>query len=317
MIKNKKKYNYKNNNTYHSISINKTCTILDMLRWTSNRFNAAKIFYGHGTNNFWDETLHLILPSLHLPIHIPTKMYHVRLTKKEQEKIIQLVNHRIHKNIPVPYLTNQAWFCGLKFYVDERVFIPRSPIGELIPSYFRNILSYTPRKILDMCTGSGSIAIAIALMYPKSEIDAVDISINALKIAKYNIKLYNLENRIIPIYSNLFHKLSKLKYDLIVTNPPYVNKSEISKLPKEFRYEPILSLSAGNDGLKIIRKILKNVTKYLNKNGVLICETGLSKKSLIKFYPQIPFQWLHFINGGDGVFTLTYKQLLNCQKFFN
>lgn len=291
-------------------------TILDILRWTSSQFNAAKIFYGHGTNNFWDETLHLVLPSLHLPIHISTEIYQAHLTKQEYARVIQLVKYRIYKHIPVPYLINQAWFCGLKFYVDKRVFIPRSPIGELITSCFNNILPQTPYRILDMCTGSGSMAIAIALMYPHAEIDAVDISIDALKVAEYNIKLYNLEHRITPICSNLFHKLPQLKYDLIITNPPYVNTSEIHKLPKEFHYEPILSLSAGKDGLQIIRRILKNVIAHLNNNGILICETGLSKSSLIKYYPNVPFYWLKFINGGDDVFVLTYKQLLNHQKIF-
>lgn len=291
-------------------------TILDILRWTSSQFNAAKIFYGHGTDNFWDETLHLVLPSLHLPIHIPTEIYHAHLTKKEHIHIVKLVNLRIHKKIPVPYLTNQAWFCGLKFYVDKRVFIPRSPIGELITSCFHNILPQTPYRILDMCTGSGSIAIAISLIYPNSQIDAVDISIDALKIAEYNIKLYNLEDRITPICSNLFHQLPISKYDLIITNPPYVNTSEIPKLPKEFHYEPTLSLSAGKNGIKIIRKILMNVTEYLNKNGILICETGSSKTSLIQYYPNIPFYWIKFTNGGDGVFMLNYKQLLNYRKFF-
>lgn len=316
-MKYNKKYTYKHYNSYNSTFIDKACTILDILRWTSSQFNAAKIFYGHGTDNFWDEALHLILPSLYLPIHISKEIYHAHITKKEYEKIMQLISYRIHKNIPVPYLTHQAWFCGLQFYVDQRVFIPRSPIGELIISCFHNILSYTPCHILDMCTGSGSIAIAIALMYPNAEIDAVDISIDALKVAEYNIQLYNLENQITPICSNLFHKLPKLKYDLIIANPPYVNTSELHKLPKEFHHEPILSLSAGNDGLKIIRQILINVTKHLNKNGTLICETGLTKKSLIKYYPKIPFQWITCNNGGDGVFTLTYQQLLNYQKFLN
>lgn len=294
-----------------------TTTILDILRWTNSQFNASKIFCGHGTNNFWDETLHLILPSLYLPIHISTKMYHAHITKKEHKKINRLVNYRIHKKIPVPYLTNQAWFCGLKFYVDKRVFIPRSPIGELIISGFHKILFHTPYRILDMCTGSGSIAIAIALMYPNAKIDAVDISIEALQIAEYNIKLYNLENRITPIYSNLFQKLYNIKYDLIIINPPYVNKLEMSTLPQEFLHEPTLSLSAGQDGLKIINQILANVIDYLNNNGTLICEVGSAKKSLIKRYPSIPFHWLKFMNGGDGVFMLTDKQLLNHKKFLN
>lgn len=286
-------------------------TVLDLLRWTNNQFNSKNIFYGHGTNNAWDESLHLVLPSLNIPIHIAKKTYHIRISKKERNTIIHLVNLRIHKKIPVPYLTKQAWFCGLKFYVDNRVFIPRSPMGELIRSYFNNLLPRTPKKILDMCTGSGSIAIAVALAYPNATIDAVDISVDALKIAKKNIKMYNLEDRITLIYSNLFYKLSTFKYDLIITNPPYVKKLEISKLPKEFQHEPVLSLSAGKDGLKIIRKILAYAIQYLNIHGILICETGISKVSLIKNYPKVSFHWLKFKKGGNGVFFLTYKQLLN------
>lgn len=315
-MKYKKKYNYKHYNFHNAQPTVQMYTILDILRWASSQFNNAKIFYGHGTDNFWDEALHLILPSLYLPIHIATEVYHAHITTKEYTKIVQLINDRIHKNIPVPYLTNQAWFCGLKFYVDKRVFIPRSPIGELILSYFHNILLDTPHRILDMCTGSGSIAIAIALIYPKAEIDAVDISVNALKVAEYNIQLYNLENRVTPIYSDLFYTLPQLKYDLIITNPPYVMQSEIYKLPKEFHHEPILSLSAGNDGLKIIRQILKNSIEYLNNNGILICETGATKQSLITYYPNIPFQWIKCNKGGDGIFVLTYKQLLYYRNFF-
>ncbi|URJ23333.1 50S ribosomal protein L3 N(5)-glutamine methyltransferase [Blochmannia endosymbiont of Camponotus sp. C-003] len=285
-------------------------TILDILRWSSSQFNANSIFYGHGTNNFWDETLHLILPSLYLPINIPTQIYQARLTSKERTKIIKLVNYRINKRIPVPYLTYQAWFCGLEFYVDKRVFIPRSPIGELITSYFHDLLPHYPYRILDMGTGSGCIAIAIAIVYPKSEVDAVDISMDALKVAEHNIKLYNLEHRVFPIHSDLFSNIPQSKYDLIITNPPYVNNSDIYKLPKEFHYEPVISLSADNNGLKIIQRILMNVTHHLNKNGILICEVGETKTELIKRYPNIPFFWLRLYNGGEGVFMLTYQQLL-------
>ncbi|URJ28275.1 50S ribosomal protein L3 N(5)-glutamine methyltransferase [Candidatus Blochmannia vicinus (nom. nud.)] len=298
------------NNTTKKI-LTEMHTILDMLRWGSSQFNANPIFYGHGTNNFWDETLHLILPSLNLPINIPTEIYQARLTKKERANIIKLVYHRIDKRIPVPYLTHKAWFCGLEFYVDKRVFIPRSPIGELITSYFHNLLPQYPYRILDIGTGSGCIAIATAIIYPKSEVDAVDISIDALKVAEHNIKLYNLENRVVPIYSDLFKNLEKIKYDLIITNPPYVNNSYIYKLPREFRYEPVISLSAGNNGLKIIQKILINVVHHLNTNGIFICEVGRAKMALIKCFPNIPFRWLQLYHGGEGVFMLTYKQLLS------
>lgn len=286
-------------------------TILDLLRWASSQFNTAQISYGHGTDNFWDESLHLILPSLHLPIHISTEIYHAHLTSKENKKIINLINRRVRERIPVPYLTNKAWFCGLEFYIDKRTFIPRSPIGELILSNFHNLLSFSPHYILDMCTGSGCIAIATAINYPHSAINAVDISIDALKVAEYNIKLYNLENRILLTQSNLFDNIPKFKYDLIVTNPPYVNNLDIKKLPKEFLHEPTLSLSASLNGLEIIQKILIQAVDYLNINGMLICETGITKSVLIQYYPHTPFHWFNFNNGGEGVFALTYNQILD------
>lgn len=292
-------------------------TILDLLRWASSRFNDTEICYGHGTNNFWDESLHLILTSLHLPIHIPTKMYDAHLTKKERTLIIKLINRRIYERIPVPYLTNKAWFFGLEFYVDKRVFIPRSPIGELIMSNFYNILPNPPRYILDMCTGSGCIAIAIAKVYPNAAIDAADISYDALEVAQHNIELHNLLNKIVLMHSDLFCNIPKLKYDLIVTNPPYVNHLNMHKLPKEFHHEPILSLSAQHNGLEIIHKIFMGIPNYLNINGILICEVGeITKIALIKYYPNIKFHWFTFANGGTGVFLLTYDQLLYLNKTY-
>lgn len=292
-------------------------TILDLLRWASSQFNAAQICYGQGTDNFWDEALHLILPSLHLPINVPTEMYHARLTTKERNHIVTLIHRRIYARIPVPYLTNTAWFCGLSLYIDKRVFIPRSPIGELITSNFYNILPHSPRYILDLCTGSGCIAIAMAMMYPNTEIDAVDISVDALKVAEYNTQLYNLEQRILIIQSNLFHNVPKLKYDLIITNPPYINHIDIYKLPQEFLHEPVLSLSANQNGLEIIHKIFIKITDYLNQDGILICEVGITKSVLIKHYPHIPFHWFNLTNGGEGVFALTYKQLVFLNKQMN
>ncbi|URJ24986.1 50S ribosomal protein L3 N(5)-glutamine methyltransferase [Candidatus Blochmannia ocreatus (nom. nud.)] len=286
-------------------------TILDILRWSSSKFNSVPICYGHGTDNFWDETLHLILSGLNLPINIPTEMYHARLTTKERNKLIQLVFRRIIQRVPVPYLVNKAWFCGLEFYVDKRVFIPRSPISELIMSCFHNILPDKPHRILDIGTGSGCISIAIAMTNPNAIIDAVDISIDALKIAEKNIKYYNLENRITPIHSDIFSNILKLKYDLIITNPPYVNSTDIYKLPKEFLYEPIIALSANKKGLSIINKILKNAIHHLNQNGILICEVGVAKTALIEHYPNVPFQWLQFTNGGENVFMLNYEQILS------
>ncbi|AKC60062.1 50S ribosomal protein L3 N(5)-glutamine methyltransferase [Blochmannia endosymbiont of Polyrhachis (Hedomyrma) turneri] len=285
-------------------------TILDLLRWTGSQFNASPICYGHGTNNYWDESRHLVLPSLHLPIESPQIIYHANLTSYEKNHIIKQVIKRINMRIPVPYLTNLAWFCGLEFYIDKRVFIPRSPLAELIKTHFKNLLPQTPKHILDMCTGSGCIAIATAIHFPNSEIDAIDISSDALKIAEHNIKLHNLENRIVPIKSDLFHDVPKLKYNLILANPPYVNEFDIYKLPKEFLFEPKIALCAGNDELQIIKKILYNADQYLSHDGILICEVGNTDTQLKKTYPNIPFHWITCQHGGHGIFMLTYKQLI-------
>ncbi|WP_395479608.1 50S ribosomal protein L3 N(5)-glutamine methyltransferase [Candidatus Curculioniphilus buchneri] len=291
-------------------------TIQDMIRWTVSQFNASQIHYGHGADHPWDETLKLILPTLFLPLDFPQEMYNSRLTVNERTRIVELVIRRINDRVPVSYLTNKAWFCGLEFFVDERVYIPRSPIGELITDHFRELLSYPPKHILDMCTGSGCIAIACAYLYPDAEVDAIDISSNALVIAEHNIKKHNLEHRVFPICSDLFNDLSPLTYDIIVTNPPYVDQEDMDNRPKEFHTEPVLSLDAGYNGLKSVRRILACASDYLAEDGILICEVGNSMVHLINCYPKVPFRWLELSHGGHGVFMLTQKQLLKHNDLF-
>ncbi len=291
-------------------------SIQDLLRWTVSRFNAAQIFYGHGTDNPWDEAIQLVLPSLFLPLDLPKEMYVSRLTSSERYRIVERVVRRVNERIPVPYLTNKAWFCGLEFYVDERVLIPRSPIGELIDDRYRDLLPQPPAHILDMCTGSGCIAIASAFAFPEAEVDAVDISGDVLAVAEHNIQAYGLEGRVTPLRSDLFRELPALRYDLIVTNPPYVDEEDMNDLPQEFHAEPVLGLAAGRDGLKLVRRILACAPQYLSDNGVLICEVGNSMVHLMEQYPDIPFNWLTFDNGGDGVFALTREQLVACGETF-
>ncbi|WP_413737762.1 50S ribosomal protein L3 N(5)-glutamine methyltransferase [Sodalis sp. RH21] len=291
-------------------------SIQDLLRWTVSRFNAAQIFYGHGTDNPWDEAIQLVLPSLFLPLDLPKEMYVSRLTSSERYRIVERVVRRVNERIPVPYLTNKAWFCGLEFYVDERVLIPRSPIGELIDDRYRDLLPHPPAHILDMCTGSGCIAIASAFAFPEAEVDAVDISGDVLAVAEHNIQAYGLEGRVTPLRSDLFRELPALRYDLIVTNPPYVDEEDMNDLPQEFHAEPVLGLAAGRDGLKLVRRILACAPQYLSDNGVLICEVGNSMVHLMEQYPDIPFNWLTFDNGGDGVFALTREQLVACGETF-
>ncbi|MFS1538282.1 MAG: 50S ribosomal protein L3 N(5)-glutamine methyltransferase [Candidatus Phlomobacter fragariae] len=291
-------------------------TIQDMLRWVISRFNAANIYCGHGTDNCWDETLQLVLLSLFLPLDIPQQFWVSRLTLSERDRIVERVFRRINEHIPVAYLTNQAWFCGHEFYVDERVFIPRSPIGELINKHFVGIIDYEPVTILDMCTGSGCIAIACAYEFPQAQIDAVDISADALAVTEQNITAHGFSDRIVPIRSDLFLNMPLIKYDLMVTNPPYVDAEDMSDLPAEYLVEPKLALAAGSDGLKFVKRILANASRFLTENGVLICEVGNSMLHLIEQYSEIPFTWLKFEHGGDGVFMLTQEQLIEYQDKF-
>lgn len=291
-------------------------TIQDMLRWTTSCFAAAELWYGHGTENPWHEAIHLIFPTLSLPFDISMDVQQARLTSSERRRIIDRVLLRINKQIPVPYLTNRAWFCGHEFYVDERVLVPRSPIAELIIQGFDGILEHPPEHILDMCTGSGCIAIACAYRFPESEVDAVDISSEALAVAEQNIIAHGMCDNVTPIASDLFTDLPEIKYDLIITNPPYVDAEDMDDLPNEYRHEPQLALSAGTDGLELVRRILTCSPSYLKDGGVLICEVGNSMLQLMSRYPDIPFKWLEFKHGGEGVFVLTKQQIIEGQFYF-
>lgn len=291
-------------------------TLQDMIRWTVSRFNAANLFYGHGTDNAWDEAVQLVLPTLYLPIDVPPHALNSRLTSSERLRIVERVITRIKDRTPTAYLTNKAWFCGLEFFVDERVLVPRSPIGELIQAQFSPWLVEEPTRIMDLCTGSGCIAIACAYAFPEAEVDAIDISTDALAVAEQNIQDHGLEQQVFPIRSDLFRDLPESQYDIIVSNPPYVDQEDMDSLPAEFKHEPALGLAAGSDGLKLVRRILANAPRYLSENGILICEVGNSMIHMMDQYSHIPFTWLEFENGGHGVFMLTRQQLLDCASDF-
>lgn len=297
-------------------AVNELHTIQDMLRWTVSRFNAAGLYYGHGTDNPWDEAVALVLPTLFLPLDFPADMRNCRLTPSERHRIVERVLRRINDRVPVAYLTNSAWFCGMEFYVDERVLVPRSPIGELIQNHFDGLLPREPLRILDMCTGSGCIAIACAAEFPDAEVDAVDISTDALTVAEQNIYVHALEQRVIPIRSDVFRDLPQDKYDLIVTNPPYVDAEDIADMPDEYHHEPAIGLASGMDGLKLTKRILAGAPDYLAEDGVLICEVGNSMVHLEAQYPEIPFTWLEFEHGGLGVFMLTRQQIVDHYHHF-
>lgn len=297
--------------------VNEMRTLQDMLRWTVSRFNAAGLFYGHGTDNVWDEAVQLVLPTLYLPIDAPNEIRDSCLTTSERHRIVERVIRRINVRTPVAYLTNIAYFCGHEFYVDERVLVPRSPIGELIQNCFVPLLPYEPLRILDLCTGSGCIGISCAYAFPDAQVDLVDISSDALDVAEMNIQDHGLEQQVFPLRSDLFRDLPQEKYDLIVTNPPYVDEEDMNSLPQEFQHEPALGLAAGTDGLKLMRRIIANAPDHLNENGILICEVGNSMVHVEEQYPHLPLTWLEFENGGHGVFMMTYQDLVSVAEDFS
>lgn len=291
-------------------AVNELVTVNDLMRWAVSRFNEAGLFYGHGTDNAWDEAVQLVLPALHLPPYISEEIRSSRLTRCERQLIAELVYRRVDERIPAPYLTNKAWFCGLEFYVDERVIVPRSPIGELISQRFAPWLQQEPTRVMDMCTGSGCIAIALAQAFPEAEVDAIDISPDALDVTQINIDMYGLEQQVIPMRSDLFSALpAGDKYDLIVSNPPYVDAEDMADLPDEFHHEPELALAAGDDGLILAKRILAQAGDFLHEHGVLVVEVGNSYVHLEAQYPDVPFRWIEFQQGGHGVFMMTKAEL--------
>lgn len=292
-------------------------TIKDFLRIATTNFNAAGLYYGHGTDNAWDEAVALVLHTLHLPHNINPAVLDARLTQDERKKLGELIDTRVEKKIPVPYLTHEAWFSGLPYYVDERVLIPRSPIAELIENHFEPwINAENVHNILDLCTGSGCIAIACANAFPDASVDAGDISSDALAVAKVNVLRHAIGDQVQLHESDLLSAIPEKKYDIIVSNPPYVNAEDMFTLPQEFLHEPKLGLAAGTDGLDFAIRILKDAGKYLQPHGILVVEVGNSEHALAEKFPNVPFTWLEFERGGGGVFMLTAEQLAEHQAEF-
>jgi ribosomal protein L3 glutamine methyltransferase len=285
-------------------------TIRDFTRYAASQFNEAGLYYGHGTDNAWDDAANLILHTLHLPHALFTTTLDARLVPAEKQKLFDLITQRVNKRIPVPYLTHEAWFAQLPFYIDERVLIPRSPIAELIQNQFKPwINAGDVHDILDLCTGSGCIAIACAKNFPDAQVDATDISKDALAVAKINVTKHLVEDQVTLILSDIFANLPAKKYDIIVSNPPYVDYEDMLSLPKEFLHEPQQALAGGKDGLDVIKQILKQARQYLKPHGILVIEVGNSEAALIREYPHLPFTWPDFEYADGGVFLLTAEQL--------
>ncbi len=288
-------------------------SVNDFLRFGLSRARAASLHYGHGTDNAWDDILTLVLGTLSLPFDVEPSLLDARLTPDEKELLCHQLAQRIIGRIPVPYLTHEAYFCGLSFYVDERVLIPRSPIAELINQQFSPWVDESRvNRILDLCTGSACIAIACCYAFPDARVDAVDISPDALVVADINREKHGLQDQLTLIESDCFHAVPAVKYDIIVSNPPYVGANEMQLLPDEYNHEPVLALETGNNGLVIVDVILRRAFDYLSEEGILVVEVGNSEQELVEAYPNIPFTWLDFEHGGQGVFLLTAQQLKDC-----
>jgi len=285
-------------------------SIKDLIRWAFSRFNQADLFYGHGTDNAWDEAVALILQSLDLPFDTPDNLFNCRLITAEKQLIIERIAKRVNQRLPIAYLTNKAYFCGQEYFVDERVLVPRSPISELIETHFEPWIDYqSVNNILDLCTGSGCIAIAAAQYFPDALVDGSDISVEAIEVAEINREKMQQEN--VAFYqSDLFEQLDKKSYDIIVANPPYVDAEDFDSIPKEFLSEPKLGLTSGRDGLELTHKILTLASSYLSEKGILIVEVGNSAAALEQAYPDVAFTWLEFERGGYGVFLLTKEALV-------
>ena len=286
-------------------------TVRDVLRFAVSQFNAAQLFFGHGSDNAHDEAAYLILHTLNLPLNMLEPYLDATLLPSELAQVLSLIERRVTERIPVAYLTCQAWQGDYDFYVDDRVIVPRSFVYELLGEPLTPWIEYPElvHRALDLCTGSGCLAIQIADHYPAAEVDAVDISLDALEVAAINVENYALDERINLIHTDLFEGLEGT-YDLIVSNPPYVDAESMEALPDEYLHEPELALGSGIDGLDATREILLNAAKYLNPKGVLLVEIGHNRDVLEAAYPELPFIWLE-TSGGDGfVFLLTREQLL-------
>jgi len=285
-------------------------TLGDFFRLAERRFRAARLAYGHGTTNPRDEAAFLVLEALRLPIHGIAPWLALKPTKSERTRLLALIDARISLRLPAPYLLGAAYMHGVRFHIDRRALIPRSFIGDMLADGALPIGEPRRiRRILDLCTGSGCLAILAALAFPQARIDAVDLSAGALALARRNVATHRLGDRIALRRGDLFAPIGKERYDLIISNPPYVDAGGMAKLPPEYRHEPRLALAAGKDGLDLVRRILAEAPRHLTKNGSLLCELGRGRRALECGYPRLPFVWLDTEQSKGEVFWIAGADL--------
>lgn len=289
-----------------------------LIQWGADRFDKAGLVYGHGTDNALDEAASLVLHALEIGYDQPDAALDAEINEADYTRVAGLLEQRVTTRKPAAYLMDEAWFAGMPFYVDERVLVPRSPIAELIAARFAPWID--PDRvdsILDVGTGSGCIALACATAFPQARVDAADVSSDALAVARINTVRHGLDGRVSLIESDLFSALGGKTYDIIVSNPPYVPRDEAAQLADEYRHEPASGLIAGEDGLDIVVRMLNDAVRYLASDGILVIEVGYTHAALQAQYPEVPFLWLDFENGGTGVFLLDAAELVQYQEMFN
>lgn len=287
------------------------CTVRDMMRFAVSRFTEAGLFFGHGSDNAWDESAYLLLHTLNLPLDRLEPFMDARLTSDERALVLKVIRRRISERLPAAYLTNEAWLGEHRFYVDRRVIVPRSHIAELLREQLSPWIDdpWAVQSTLDLCTGSGCLAILAALAFPESTVDAIDISPDALAVARRNVDDYGLESRVNLIESDAFAAVPGKRYDVIISNPPYVNAESMADLPEEYLREPVLALASGEDGLDFTRILLREANDHLNPGGLLVVEIGNNRDELEQAFPDTPFTWLDTAAGDGFVFMLRKEEL--------
>lgn len=287
-------------------------TLRDVLRHAVSRFNAAGLSFGHGTQDAFDDAAYLILHTLHLPLDRLDPFLEARLSPQEIASLLEVIERRASQRVPAPYITREAWLQGYRFYVDERVIVPRSFIAELLKESLSPWVEDAEgvTRVLDLCTGSGSLAIIAADAFPHASVDAVDVSPDALAVAARNIGDYDLADRVHALRSDLFDGIAAERYDLILCNPPYVNEGSMQALPAEFRHEPRLALAGGADGMDLVRRILAEAPAHLTENGLLVLEIGHERPHFEAAFPDLHPTWLTTSAGDDMVLLLRREDLL-------